>query len=83
MLDELQRMELYKQLNPCQLSSQQFLKLEHEIKCPKPETMSDEYFDFFLWCNGLPSRQENFAKFIAKKLSKKEGVRILEVGGGS
>lgn len=35
-----------------------------------------------LTCNGLPSRQESFAKFIAKKLSKRKGAKILEVGGG-
>lgn len=82
MLDELQRIELYKQLNPNELSTQQFLKLEHEIKHPKPTTISDEYFDFQLWYKGFPSRQESFAKFIAKKLSKNEGAKILEVGGG-
>lgn len=48
MLDELQRIELYKQLNPNELSTQQFLRLEHEIKHPKPTTISDEYFDFRL-----------------------------------
>jgi len=81
-LDELKRIELYKQLNPNELTPQQFSKLEHEVQYSKPKTMSDEYFDFFLWSKGFPSRQENFANFIAKKLSKKEGIHILEVGGG-
>lgn len=82
MLDELQRMQLYKKLNPNELTLQQFLKLEQEIKKPDTKTISDEYFDFKLWYNGYPSRQENFATFIAKKLSENEGAKILEVGGG-
>lgn len=82
MLDELQRIKLYKQLNPNELSPHQFSLLEHEIRRPKSTTISDEYFDFKLWCNGVPSRQENFAEFIAKKLSRRNGAKILEVGGG-
>lgn len=82
MIDELQRLKAYKVANPNELTTQQFLKLEHEIKHPKPTTLSDEYFDFRLWYRGFPSRQENFAQFIAKKLSKHEGAKILEVGGG-
>lgn len=82
MLDELKRLELYKQSNPNELTPQQFLKIEHEIQSPKSSTTSDEYLDFKLWCHGLPSRQEKFATFIAKKLSKKDGAKILEVGGG-
>ena len=35
-----------------------------------------------MWNNGFPSRQENFAKFIAKKLSNKGVSKILEVGCG-
>lgn len=82
MIDELQRIKLYKQVNPNELSARQFLKLEHEIKHPKPTTISGEYFDFRLWYKGFPSRQESFAKFITKKLSKHERAKILEVGGG-
>lgn len=82
MLDELHRIELYKQLNPNELSLEQFLKLEKEIKHPKPTIISDEYFDFKLWCRGLPSRQESFAEFVAKKMAKKDGAKVLEVGGG-
>lgn len=80
MLEELQRIELYKRLNPNELSSQQFLKLVAEIKCPDSKTISDEYFDFKLWYNGQPSRQENFANFLAKKIPI--GAKVLEVGGG-
>ena len=82
MIDEKQRIEWYKQLNPNELTTRQFQKIEHEMKYPKPNTISDEYLDFQLWCKGFPSRQESFANFIAKKLSKKEGTKILEVGGG-
>lgn len=66
MLNEFQRIELYKQVNPNELSPQQFAKLEHEIKHSKTTTISDEFFDFKLWCNGYPSRQESFANFIVK-----------------
>lgn len=55
--------------------------MEYEIKHPDPTTISDEYFDFRLWYSGFPSRQESFARFISKKLSKSEGTKILEVGG--
>lgn len=82
MLDELKRFELYKQLNPDELSTQQFLRLKHEIKSPKKTTISDEYLDFKLWYNGCPSRQNFFYQFIFKKLAKKEGASILEVGCG-
>lgn len=82
MLDELQRLELYKQLNPNELTPQQLQKIEHEMKSQKSQTISDEYFDFKLWYHGFPSRQENFAEFIAKKLSNKGISKILEVGCG-
>lgn len=82
MIDESNRIGLYEQINPNELSKKQFLKLKKEIKHPKSKTISDEYVDFILWCNGFPSRQESFARFIAKKLSKKEDAKILEVGGG-
>lgn len=82
MNDELQRIKLYKKLNPNELSNQQFKKLEDQIKNPIRGKIGDEYLDFKLWCRGLLSRQETFANFIAKKLSKKEGAKILEVGCG-
>ena len=80
MNQELQRIELYKQLNPNELSAQQFLKLMDEIKKPKSKTISDEYFDFKLWYKGYQSRQESFANFLAKKIPS--GAKILEVGCG-
>lgn len=80
MLDELQRIEEYKKVNPNELTAKQFKNLEHEIKYPDPKVMSDEYVDFELWLRGEPSRQERFARFIVKKLRK--GSKILEVGGG-
>ncbi len=82
MLDEMQRIQQYKSLNPNELTTQQFIELEREIKHHKPGIISDERFDFKLWCMGYPSRQESFATFMAKKLSQREGVKILEVGGG-
>lgn len=82
MLDVLQRIKLYKQLNPNELSESQFQKLVYDIRHPEKDTITDEYLDFKLWCLGLPSRQVSFAKFIAKKLSKFKGAKILEVGCG-
>lgn len=79
MLDKLMRMSLYKQENPNELSPKQIYLLEQEIKKPASNTITDEYYDFKLWCKGLPSRQERFAEFIAKKIPH---TRILEVGGG-
>lgn len=73
---------VYKQLNPHELSPQQFVSLEREIRKRDEKYVSDEYVDFRLWCRKLPSRQESFANFIAKKLSKHPNAKILEVGGG-
>ena len=82
MLGGLQRIKLYKQLNPNELSESQFKKLEYDIKHPEEGTITDEYLDFKLWSLGLPSRQVTFARFVAKKLSKHKGAKILEVGCG-
>lgn len=73
---------MYKHLNPHELSPQQLDKLEYEVAHPRKGLLSDQYCDFILWCHGLPSRQESFANFIAKKLSKHAGATILEVGSG-
>ncbi len=82
MLDELRLFGLYKKINPNELSEQQFSKIKHELNNPNHNTISDEYYDFKLWYMGFPSRQENFANFIAKRLSKHPNAKILEVGGG-
>ena len=73
---------LYKKLNPNELSQQQLESLEREVKKPERGYLSDQYYDFRLWCMNHPSRQETFANYIAKKLAKYPGARILEVGGG-
>ena len=85
MLDELIRLEQYKKLNPNELTQEQFQKIKEEIKKPKLQTISDEYFDFKLWNKGILSRQESFANFVIKKLEKStqgKKVKVLEVGGG-
>lgn len=82
MLGEMQRIKVYKNLNPNELTTQQFLDLEKEIKSKKSNIISDEYVDFKLWLRGLPSRQESFASFLAKKLPKDNKIKILEVGCG-
>ncbi len=75
-------LELYKKTNPHELTSQELESLEREVKKPESRHLSDRYCDFKLWCMKLPCRQESFANFIAKKLSKQPGAKILEVGGG-
>lgn len=77
-----QMLAVYKQLNPHELSPQQFVSLEREVKKREEKYLSDQYVDFLLWCRHLPSRQESFANFIVKKLSKNPGAKVLEVGGG-
>lgn len=79
---ELLRFDAYKRLNPNELTIQQLVKLEKEIRHPIPREITDEYYDFKLWNLGLPSRQERFAIFLSKKLPKTDGLRVLEVGGG-
>lgn len=83
MLNELQLFELYKQSNPNELTARQLMKVKSEIANHRIGTMSDEYFDFLLWSRHLPSRQENFAKFLSRKLkTRHSGAKILEVGCG-
>lgn len=82
MLDELLRIEEYKKTNPNELTTQQFMKLEKEIKTPRFGVISDEYVDFRLWNMGLPSRQERFAEYLVRRIPKKDGIKILEVGCG-
>lgn len=77
-----QMLAAYKQLNPHELSQQQLASLEREVKKRDEKYLSDQYVDFLLWCRKLRSRQESFANFIAKKLSKHPGAKVLEVGGG-
>ena len=80
MLDDLQRMKLYRQLNPNELEERQFRMIENEIKHSNSKTISDERFDFILWCRGYPSRQQYFLKYIQKWITKDQ--KILEVGCG-
>ena len=80
MLDILQRMRLYRQQNPNELTPKQFKDLEREISGPRTNVITDEYVDFYLWCKGLPSRQESFAKFLETRIPK--DAKVLEVGCG-
>ena len=56
MLSMILRLDEYKRLNPNELSVQQLINLEKEIKHRDPKTITDEYLDFELWCKGLQSR---------------------------
>ncbi len=82
MLDYLHRLKDYKKSNPNEITTRQFLKLEKELKNPRFGVTSDEVVDFKLWCMGLPSRQEEFAKYVMKRIPRKDGLKILEVGCG-
>lgn len=77
-----QQFSLYKRLNPHELTTQQFTSLEKELRHSNDPHLSDQYYDFLLWCGNHPSRQECLANFISKKLSKHPGAKILEVGCG-
>ena len=79
---ELMRFNAYKRLNPNELTTQQLSKLEKEIQKPKKEIITDEYYDFKLWCMELPSRQQRFADLLLKRLPKTQGLKVLEVGCG-
>lgn len=78
----IQQFGVYKRLNPHELTPQQFATLEKEVRKPEDYHLSDQYYDFLLWCRRHPCRQECLANFISKKLSKHPGAKILEVGCG-
>ena len=82
MLNEAMRFAIYRQQNPHELSPQQFSALERELEKPKKNEFTDQYVDYLFWSMGLPSRQEIFANFIAKRLTKHAGAKVLEVGCG-
>lgn len=88
MQDELKHLRFYRLFNPNDLTQLQFLKLENEIKHPKPNIISDEYLDFRLWYNGFQSRISYFSSFINARLyslsqkTSKEVISVLEVGCG-
>lgn len=88
MHDELKHLRFYRLYNPNELTPNQFLKLEYEIKHPKTNIISDEYLDFKLWYKGYQSRISSFSSFINARLyslskkTSKEVISILEVGCG-
>lgn len=88
MHDELKHLKFYRLYNPNELTPNQFLKLENEIKHPKPNIISDEYLDFKLWYKGYQSRISYFSSFINARLyslsqkTSKEIIKLLEVGCG-
>ena len=82
MFYELSRFKDYMKLNPCELTPMQLASLEMEITHPMLLKSSDEYVDFKLWLNGLPLRQERFAKYISRRLKNHKNAKILEVGCG-
>ncbi|MDO5410581.1 MAG: hypothetical protein Q4F21_09040 [Lachnospiraceae bacterium] len=79
---ELERIVQYRNENPNELTGEKLQLLEEEIRLPKEKTISDDYFDFKLWCRGYPSRQEAFAEYIDQVLPIEKSQSVLEVGGG-
>lgn len=75
-------MAQYCEQNPNQLTKSQLTKIEAESQHPKKGTISDELLDFKLWCRGLPSRQESFARYIMALMPSDGKQKLLEVGGG-
>lgn len=75
-------MEEYRKVNPNRLTQEQFAALEQEILHRREGTISDEYLDYKLWCQGLPSRQECFAAYLKDNILPAGKIRILEVGCG-
>lgn len=82
-MEDLSRLAEYKKETPGWLTEEQFEILEQEILHPKKGTISDTRLDFRLWCEGLLSRQEWFAAYLAEKLLPEGRLHILEVGCGS
>lgn len=77
-----QQFERYKKANPNELTPLELVELQKELNKPSTGASSDQHLDFLLWCNGHPSRQELFAKYLMKYLPKRDGVKVLEVGCG-
>ncbi len=83
MVKQTIRFNIYRDTNPNELSQKQLAELEKEINTiKKSDSISDELGDFLLWCEGLPSRQESFAKYLLRQMPKTPGLRVLEVGCG-
>ena len=74
------RIDQYEEENPLKLTTEQFLKLRKEIENTDSNVISDEVIDFVFWAEGLPFRQEIFAKYVCKFLPM--NASILEVGCG-
>ena len=78
----MSKMKQYREQNPHNLTQAQLSKIELELETPSKGTISDECLDYELWCQGLKSRQENFADYIDKFIAGQGVKHILEVGGG-
>lgn len=79
---DISRIKQYRQENPHRLTSGELDQIEVELKSPKAGTISDQCLDYQLWCQGLKSRQELFADYLAESLAGRRIKTILEVGGG-
>jgi 2-polyprenyl-3-methyl-5-hydroxy-6-metoxy-1,4-benzoquinol methylase len=77
-----EKLKLYEEKNPNQLSPQQFDLIRRDLESTKA-TKSDEYFDFILWCENMPSRQAGFLNYLKKISFLQKDDHILEVGCGT
>lgn len=77
-----EKLKLYEEKNPNQLSPQQFDLIRRDLESTKV-TKSDEYFDFILWCENMPSRQAGFLNYLKKISFLQKDDHILEVGCGT
>lgn len=81
MSDEISYFQIYKELNPYQMTDSQLSLIQSNIESPS-DIISDEYVDFRLWYQNQPSRQECFVKYLENYSGIHTDMKILEVGGG-
>ena len=79
---ENRNLKKYKKENPNDLNKQEFKRLENGLKNPRENVIEDQRVDYLLWLQGKPSRAEQFANYVMKKINNIEGMKILEVGSG-
>lgn len=76
------KFNLFRKVNPCGFGEEQLNRLEYELNHPRYGLISDEMVDYTLWLNGLKSRQEYFAEYVAQIFTRDKYTHLLEVGCG-
>ncbi len=76
-------LEQYVAENPNGLSQDQFRRILDDLLNPRSNgIIHDETFDYFMWLDYRPGRQELFCKYILEKYKEYYGKNVLEVGCG-